>query len=66
MFSVDGLLVLVWELFEVCWCYGVLFLVDEVYGLGVCGGGCGLFYELGLVGVFDVVMIIMLFKVLGS
>lgn len=67
VFSTDGALAPLQELYAVCRRHGALLLVDEAHGLGVRGpGGQGLLYEAGLAGSPDVVMTTTLSKALGS
>lgn len=66
VFSADGVLAPVRELYDVCRRRRALLLVDEAHGLGVRGGGRGLLHELGLAGAPDVVMTTTLSKALGS
>ncbi|EID15145.1 8-amino-7-oxononanoate synthase [Mycobacterium xenopi RIVM700367] len=67
VFSADGALAPVQQLYEVCRRHRALLIVDEAHGLGVRGaGGRGLVHELGLAGAPDVVMTATLSKALGS
>ena len=67
VFSTDGALAPLRDLYEVCRAHGALLLVDEAHGLGVRGtGGRGLVHELGLAGAPDVVLTTTLSKALGS
>lgn len=67
VFSADGVLAPVRELYEVCRRHRAVLLVDEAHGLGVRGtGGRGLLEEVGLAGAPDVVMTTTLSKALGS
>jgi 8-amino-7-oxononanoate synthase len=67
VFSTDGALAPLRELYDVCRAHRALLLVDEAHGLGVRGaGGRGLLYEAGLAGAPDVVMTTTLSKALGS
>src|ERR1700761_2993521 len=66
VFSADGALAPVRELYDVCRRHRALLLVDEAHGLGVRGGGRGLLHELGLAGAPDVGMTTTLSKALGS
>jgi 8-amino-7-oxononanoate synthase len=67
VFSTDGALAPLRELYEVCRTHRALLLVDEAHGLGVRGaGGRGLLHEVGLAGAPDVVMTTTLSKALGS
>jgi 8-amino-7-oxononanoate synthase len=67
VFSTDGVLAPLRQLYEVCRRRGALLLVDEAHGLGVRGnGGRGLLHEVSLAGAPDVVMTTTLSKALGS
>jgi 8-amino-7-oxononanoate synthase len=66
VFSADGSLAPVRELYDVCRRHRALLIVDEAHGLGVRGGGRGLLHELGLAGATDIVMTTTLSKALGS
>ena len=67
VFSTDGALAPLSDLYEVCRAHRALLLVDEAHGLGVRGaGGRGLLHEVGLAGAPDVVMTTTLSKSLGS
>ena len=67
VFSTDGALAPLRDLYEVCRAHRALLLVDEAHGLGVRGaGGRGLLHEVGLAGAPDVVMTTTLSKSLGS
>lgn len=67
VFSADGVLAPLRELYEVCRRHRAVLLVDEAHGLGVRGtGGRGLLEEVGLAGAPDVVMTTTLSKALGS
>ncbi|GFG64749.1 8-amino-7-oxononanoate synthase 1 [Mycobacterium kubicae] len=66
VFSADGALAPLRDLYAVCRRHGALLIVDEAHGLGVRGGGRGLLYEVGLAGAPDVVMTTTLSKALGS
>ena len=67
VFSADGVLAPLRQLYEVCRRHGALLIVDEAHGLGVRGtGGRGLLEEAGLAGAPDVVMTVTMSKALGS
>ena len=67
VFSADGVLAPLRQLYEVCRRHGALLIVDEAHGLGVRGtGGRGLLEEVGLAGAPDVVMTVTMSKALGS
>src|SRR3984957_19241376 len=66
VFSADGALAPVRELYDVCRRHRALLILDEAHGLGVRGAGRGLLHELGLAGAPDVVMTTTLSKALGS
>jgi 8-amino-7-oxononanoate synthase len=67
VFSTDGALAPLRQLYEVCRRHRAVLLVDEAHGLGVRGvGGRGLIHEAGLAGSPDVVMTTTMSKSLGS
>ncbi|SHW71526.1 8-amino-7-oxononanoate synthase [Mycobacteroides abscessus] len=67
VFSADGALAPLAELYGVCGRHGAVLLVDEAHGLGVRGsGGRGLVAELNLAGRDDLVVTVTLSKALGS
>lgn len=67
VFSADGALAPLTELYAVCRDHGAVLLVDEAHGLGVRGpGGRGLVSEVGLAGLDDLVVTVTLSKALGS
>ena len=67
VFSADGALAPLPELYAVCRSHRAVLLVDEAHGLGVRGpGGRGLAHEAGLAGAPDVVITATLSKALGS
>jgi 8-amino-7-oxononanoate synthase len=67
VFSTDGALAPLRQLYDVCRRHGALLIVDEAHGLGVRGrGGRGLLDELGLAGAPDIVMTTTMSKALGS
>jgi 8-amino-7-oxononanoate synthase len=67
VFSADGVLAPLRQLYDVCRRNGALLVVDEAHGLGVRGaGGRGLLHELGLAGAPDIVMTTTMSKALGS
>lgn len=67
VFSADGVLAPLAELYGVCRRHGAVLLVDEAHGLGVRGsGGRGLVAEMNLAGRDDLVVTVTLSKALGS
>jgi 8-amino-7-oxononanoate synthase len=67
VFSTDGALAPVQQLYDLCRTHRAVLLVDEAHGLGVRGsGGRGLVHETGLAGAPEVVMTTTLSKALGS
>jgi 8-amino-7-oxononanoate synthase len=67
VFSTDGALAPIRQLYEVCRQHRAVLLVDEAHGLGVRGaGGRGLLDEVGLAGAPDIVVTTTLSKSLGS
>ncbi|AKC39223.1 8-amino-7-oxononanoate synthase [Mycolicibacterium phlei] len=67
VFSADGALAPLTDLYAVCRSHGAVLLVDEAHGLGVRGaGGRGLVSEVGLAGREDLVVTVTLSKALGS
>jgi len=67
VFSADGTLAPLRQLYEVCRTHNAVLLVDEAHGLGVRGrGGRGLIDEAGLAGTPDIVATTTLSKALGS
>lgn len=67
VFSADGALAPLAELYGVCRRHGAMLLVDEAHGLGVRGsGGRGLVAEMNLAGRDDLVVTVTLSKALGS
>jgi len=67
VFSTDGALAPLRELYDVCRRHRAVLLVDEAHGLGVRGaGGRGLLDEVGLAGAPDVVVTTTMSKALGS
>lgn len=67
VFSADGALAPLAELYGVCRRHGAVLLVDEAHGLGVRGsGGRGLVAEMNLAGRDDLVVTVALSKALGS
>ncbi|MDO3297525.1 8-amino-7-oxononanoate synthase [Mycobacteroides abscessus subsp. massiliense] len=67
VFSADGALAPLAELYGVCRRHGAVLLVDEAHGLGVRGsGGRGLVAEMNLAGRDDLVVTVTLSKALGS
>lgn len=67
VFSADGALAPLAELYGVCRRHGAMLLVDEAHGLGVRGsGGRGLIAEMNLAGRDDLVVTVTLSKALGS
>lgn len=67
VFSADGALAPLAELYGVCGRHGAVLLVDEAHGLGVRGsGGRGLVAEMNLAGRDDLVVTVTLSKALGS
>lgn len=67
VFSADGALAPLAELYGVCRRHGAMLLVDEAHGLGVRGsGGSGLVAEMNLAGRDDLVVTVTLSKALGS
>ncbi|MDF0529191.1 8-amino-7-oxononanoate synthase [Tsukamurella sp. 8F] len=67
VYSADGALAPVTELYATARMYGAVLLVDEAHGLGVRGaGGRGLVHELGLAAAEDLVVTATMSKALGS
>lgn len=67
VFSTDGALAPIRQLYEVCREHRAVLLVDEAHGLGVRGaGGRGLLDEVGLAGAPDIVATTTMSKSLGS
>jgi 8-amino-7-oxononanoate synthase len=67
VFSTDGALAPLQQLYDLCRTHRAVLLVDEAHGLGVRGsGGRGLVHETGLAGAPEVVMTTTLSKALGS
>ncbi len=67
VYSADGMLAPVAELYAAAREHRAVLLVDEAHGLGVRGaGGRGLVHELGLAGAQDLVVTATLSKALGS
>ncbi|BAX97923.1 8-amino-7-oxononanoate synthase [Mycobacteroides stephanolepidis] len=67
VFSADGALAPLTDLYGVCRSHGAVLLVDEAHGLGVRGaGGRGLVSEVDLAGREDLVVTVTLSKALGS
>ncbi|MBS4099786.1 8-amino-7-oxononanoate synthase [Tsukamurella paurometabola] len=67
VYSADGVLAPVAELYAVVRDNGAALVVDEAHGLGVRGdGGRGLVHELGLAGVPDLVLTATMSKALGA
>ncbi len=56
VFSMDGDIAPLDELYRVAEKYGVLTMVDDAHGEGVLGGGKGIVHEFGLQGCFDIEM----------
>ena len=56
VFSMDGDIAPLDELYEVAARYGVMTMVDDAHGEGVLGGGKGIVHHFGLQGRFDVEM----------
>jgi len=54
VFSMDGDVAPLDELYEVAAKYGVMTMVDDAHGEGVLGGGRGIVHHFGLAGKFDV------------
>ncbi|MCL7454375.1 MAG: glycine C-acetyltransferase [Anaerolineae bacterium] len=54
VFSMDGDIAPLDELYEVAEKYGVMTMVDDAHGEGVLGGGKGIVHHFGLQGKFDV------------
>jgi len=54
VFSMDGDIAPLPELYEVAEKYGVMTMVDDAHGEGVLGGGKGIVHHFGLQGKFDV------------
>jgi len=54
VFSMDGDIAPLDELYEVAERYGVMTMVDDAHGEGVLGGGRGIVHHFGLQGKFDV------------
>ena len=54
VFSMDGDIAPLDELYEVAERYGVMTMVDDAHGEGVLGGGKGIVHHFGLQGQFDV------------
>lgn len=54
VFSMDGDIAPLDELYEVAEKYGVITMVDDAHGEGVLGGGKGIVHHFGLQGKFDV------------
>jgi glycine C-acetyltransferase len=54
VFSMDGDIAPLDELYEVAERYGVITMVDDAHGEGVLGGGKGIVHHFGLQGKFDV------------
>ena len=54
VFSMDGDIAPLDELYEVAEQYGVITMVDDAHGEGVLGGGKGIVHHFGLQGKFDV------------
>ncbi|HNS50341.1 MAG TPA: glycine C-acetyltransferase [Anaerolineae bacterium] len=54
VFSMDGDIAPLDELYEVAEKYGVISMVDDAHGEGVLGGGKGIVHHFGLQGKFDV------------
>ena len=54
VFSMDGDIAPLDELYEVAEKYGVMTMVDDAHGEGVLGGGKGIVHHFGLQGQFDV------------
>jgi glycine C-acetyltransferase len=54
VFSMDGDIAPLDELYEVAEKYGVMTMVDDAHGEGVLGGGRGIVHHFGLQGKFDV------------
>ncbi len=54
VFSMDGDIAPLDELYEVAERYGVMTMVDDAHGEGVLGGGKGIVHHFGLQGKFDV------------
>ena len=54
VFSMDGDIAPLDELYEVAEKYGVMTMVDDAHGEGVLGGGKGIVHQFGLQGKFDV------------
>jgi glycine C-acetyltransferase len=54
VFSMDGDIAPLDELYEVAEAYGVMTMVDDAHGEGVLGGGKGIVHHFGLQGQFDV------------
>ena len=54
VFSMDGDVAPLDELYEVAEKYGVMTMVDDAHGEGVLGGGKGIVHHFGLQGKFDV------------
>jgi glycine C-acetyltransferase len=54
VFSMDGDIAPLDELYEVAEKYGVMTMVDDAHGEGVLGGGKGIVHHFGLQGEFDV------------
>ena len=67
VYSADGVLAPVGDLYAAARAHGAALVVDEAHGLGVCGdGGRGLVQELGLAGAPDLVVTATMSKALGS
>ena len=56
VFSMDGDIAPLGELYRVAEKYGVLTMVDDAHGEGVLGSGKGIVHEFGLQGCFDIEM----------
>ena len=67
VYSIDGAVAPIAELYEAAHHYGAVLIADEAHGLGVRGaGGRGVVHELGLQGREDLVVTATLSKALGS
>lgn len=67
IFSADGDLAPLHELYEACRRWNAVLIVDEAHGLGVRGdGGRGAVYDAGVAGLPDLVITATLSKALGS
>jgi 8-amino-7-oxononanoate synthase len=67
VFSADGAVASLRQLYDVCQRHRAVLVVDEAHGFGVRGvGGRGLVHEVGLAGAPDVVITATLSKALGS